>query len=193
MDLIAVGRKAMPISTKRVINDLKAEADAEEGFYEELKVFKAIKTMVSDYCSIIIKQQLEQYGFLEILEERFQEILRMKPLRIPKLGRWSEAFTVDPHRCMFIGINPFALHVSLGLKNHPYFCEQLMKLPPEKRSMASINLESVHIVIPKDSKSQAIFPDIFCSTPDSRFHVPHKIWRYGFLYSNTVGFTKMQI
>ena len=101
--------------------------------------------MVSDYCSIIIKQQLEQYGFLEIPEEKFQEILRMKPLRIPKLGRWSEAFTVDPHRCMFIGINPFALHVSLGLKNHPYFCEQLMKLPPEKRSMASINLESVHI------------------------------------------------
>ena len=92
---------------------------------------------------------------------------------------------------MFIGINPFALHVSLGLKNHPYFCEQLMKLPPEKRSMASINLESVHI--PKDSKSQGIFPDIFCSAPDSRFHVPHKIWRYGFLYSNTVGFTKMQI
>ena len=146
----------------------------EEGFQDELKVLKIIKAIITEYCSKIIKQQLEKYGFLEIPDDVFDNVLKIKPLHIPKFGKWSEAFTVDPHRCMSIGINPFALHIALGLKRHPYFCEQLMKLPPEKRFMNAINLESVKI--PKDSQSNALFPDIFCSTPDATYGVPHKTW-----------------
>ena len=168
---------------RQTVKQLHNEMEKEQDLNKEISAFKELKKLVNAYCSAII-QQARLYGFLEIPEEKYSEIMTSKPLHVSLFQEWTEPFTLTPQKCLFMGVDPLVLHLVLALQNHPFYCDQLLELPPQKRSVDSLNIDLMRNGL--FSGEEVAFPDIFCSSPDSEFGIPEKLWRYGFLYKSVL-------